>query len=66
MPERMNDDGVKMVAALAGIDPRTVRRIVIDGKPARSGATTAAVVKALRKMGRHVVAREVEREAGAG
>lgn len=56
----LSERDLKLVAAEAGIDPRTVHRVVVEREPPRSEATRSAVVKALRKYGHREIADKVE------
>jgi DNA-binding LacI/PurR family transcriptional regulator len=49
MPE-LDDQEIRIVAALANVDYRTVRRLV-QGLPPRSRATREAIVAVLRERG---------------
>lgn len=46
-----DDVEIRKVAAFANVDPRTVRRVVVDGAPARSARTLEAIANALRDLG---------------
>lgn len=58
----LDEDAMRKVAAFAGVDPRTVRRVVL-GAAARSRVTVDAIVRALRDLGWAKVARAIERRA---
>ena len=52
---------VVLVAALAGIDKRTMVRALLEPGRIRSAETRAGIVKALRALGHHKEADEVEK-----
>lgn len=63
MPARLTDQDVRIVAALANVDPRTVRR-ALEGRT-KTAAVRAAIVSALRERGFRAEARSLETKGAA-
>ena len=58
-PRELSEHEIRMVAATASLDPRTVRRL-LQGVAARSPATIRALAAALRRMKLSAHARHLE------
>jgi hypothetical protein len=55
----LSDRDVRRVAAEAGVDPRTARAVLVDGKGCHAG-TRALLVAALRALKFATAAKQVE------
>lgn len=47
----LTEHQLRRIAAEADVDPRTVRRMLVDGHQPRSRATHAAICRALKTLG---------------
>lgn len=56
----ISERDLSIVAAEAGLDPRTVRRVIVDREAPRSEATRVAIVRALRTHGHKGLASKIE------
>ena len=62
MGDRITPKTILLLAAESELDPRTVRSIVIEGRPPRSKSTRAALAKALRTFDLPDLAAVLERD----
>lgn len=60
MKTNLTEKELNLVAAEAGVDPRTVRRVLIEEEASPHRATRSAVARALRKYGHRAVADKLE------
>jgi hypothetical protein len=64
-PGQLSDQQVAIVAADAGLDPRTVRRALTHGSRTRSALTRQQIALSLRKFGHVHHAIRIEQAARA-